>query len=83
MIYRADRIDDVCTTLSSAFGDIVILPVRPKPGAPAIRVIVNAVKGGKSPPQRLTGMLLNDATGKPSQEAEAVLRHAAALKMGG
>lgn len=83
LVYRSDGLDDVCAALSSAFGDIVILPVVPKPETQAIRVLVNAVKGGQSPPQRLTGMLLNDTSGKPSQEAEAVLRHAAALKMGG
>jgi hypothetical protein len=30
----------------------------------------------------MTGLLLNDAAGKPTQQAEAVLRHAAALNLG-
>jgi tRNA1(Val) A37 N6-methylase TrmN6 len=82
LIYRADGLDDICEALSPAFGDVVILPVLSKPGTQAIRVLVRALKGGQSPSLRLAGLLLNDTSGKPSEEAEAVLRHGAALKMG-
>ena len=42
--------------------------------APAIRVLVRAVKDARAPLVLLPGLILNDADGSPSAEAEAVLR---------
>jgi tRNA1(Val) A37 N6-methylase TrmN6 len=83
LIYRADALDDVSAALSQDFGGAVTLPILPKQDACAIRVIVTAVKGSHAPARVLTGLQLNDAVGKPTQRAEAVLRHAAALNLGG
>ena len=35
--------------LADEFGAIAVLPVAPREGAPAIRVLVRAVKGGSRP----------------------------------
>jgi tRNA1(Val) A37 N6-methylase TrmN6 len=67
--------------LAGAFGDVVALPVHPKPGAAPIRVIVQAVKDGRAPPTLLPGLLLQDDDGKPSPAAEDVLRSGHALPM--
>ena len=48
---------------------------------PAIRVLVRAQKGGQAPLALLPGLELNDANGKPSAAAEAVLRGAEALPL--
>jgi tRNA1(Val) A37 N6-methylase TrmN6 len=82
LIYRADALDDVSAALATHFGGAVTLPILPKPGARAIRIIVSAVKGSHAPARVLTGLSLNDAAGKPTQQAEDVLRHAAALNLG-
>jgi tRNA1(Val) A37 N6-methylase TrmN6 len=82
LIYRADALDDVREVLLPDFGRAAILPILPKQDARAIRVIVTAVKGSHGPARVLTGLSLNDAAGKPTQQAEAVLRHAAALNLG-
>jgi tRNA1(Val) A37 N6-methylase TrmN6 len=81
LIWRADGLPEVLAALEHDFGALAILPVHPKPGTPAIRLLVRAVKGNRAPPALLPGLVLNDAAGKPSAEAEAVLRDNAALRM--
>jgi tRNA1(Val) A37 N6-methylase TrmN6 len=51
-----------------------MLPVLPRAGAQAIRVLVRAVKGGSGAPAYRPALVLNDAQGGPSAAAEAVLR---------
>ncbi|MFZ0779124.1 MAG: methyltransferase, partial [Xanthobacteraceae bacterium] len=58
---------------------VSILPIHPKPGVAAIRVLVRATKGRDGPLSLLSGFVLADADGKPSAAAEAVLRDGAVL----
>ena len=44
-------------------------------------MLVRAVKGSRTPLALLPGLVLNGADGRPSAEAEAVLREAAALPL--
>ena len=83
LIWRADGLADVLAALDKDFGAIAVLPVHPKPGAAAIRVLVRATKGNRSPLALLPGFLLADADGKPTAAAEAVLRAAEALSLTG
>jgi tRNA1(Val) A37 N6-methylase TrmN6 len=79
LIFAADGIAAVLGAIGTDFGAIAILPIYPKPGRPAIRVILRAVKGSRAPTELSPGLVLNTADGRPSQEAEAVLRDAAPL----
>jgi tRNA1(Val) A37 N6-methylase TrmN6 len=54
---------------------------HPKPSSAAIRVIVQAVKHGAAPLVLLPPLTLNDAEGRPSAEAEAILRGDATIPM--
>jgi tRNA1(Val) A37 N6-methylase TrmN6 len=83
LIWRADGLADVLAALSKEFGAITVLPVHPKPGAAAIRVLVRATKGNRAPLALLPGFLLADADNKPTAAAEAVLREAEALSLTG
>jgi tRNA1(Val) A37 N6-methylase TrmN6 len=56
-----------------------IVPLWPKPGAPSKRIIIRVRMNSKAPLQLHAGLLLNTTAGKPSPEAEAVLRHGGAL----
>jgi tRNA1(Val) A37 N6-methylase TrmN6 len=80
LIWRADGLADVLRTLTG-FGGIAILPVHPRPDAPAIRILVRATSGSLAPLQMLPGLVLNDAHGRPSAAAEAILREAAPLPL--
>lgn len=83
LIWRADRLTDVLAALGKDFGAITVLPVHPKPGAAAIRVLVRATKASRAPLALLPGFLLADADGKPTAAAEAVLRKGEALSLTG
>ena len=74
LIWRADGLPEVLGALSGAFGGVAVLPVLPRVGAPAIRVLVRAVKAEQAKPVDYPALILNDANGKPSAAAEAVLR---------
>ena len=74
LIWRADGLGDVLAALDKDFGAITVLPIHPKPGGAAIRVLARAVKASRAPLSLLPGLTLADAAGKPTPEAEAVLR---------
>ncbi|MBO0716252.1 MAG: methyltransferase [Rhizobiales bacterium] len=79
LIWRADGLADLLAGLASSFGAVAIKPVYPKPGAAAIRVVVNAAKTSKTPLSLLPGLVLADSNNKPSAQAEAILREGATL----
>jgi tRNA1(Val) A37 N6-methylase TrmN6 len=79
LIWRADGLADVIEALASGFGTMSVLPIHPAPDRPAIRVIAGAEKGGEAPMRMLPPLVLNDASLRPSADAEAVLRRGAAL----
>ena len=81
MIWRADGLSDVLSAMPPRFGGIAILPVHGRAGQPAIRVLVRASKANRAPLALLPGLVLNDADGRPTAEAERVLRHAEALSL--
>ncbi|MBN8958225.1 MAG: DUF2007 domain-containing protein [Rhizobiales bacterium] len=81
VIWRAEGLQDLLDHLAPDFGTARILPIHPKPQAPAIRVIVGAVKDGSAPPLTLPPLVLNDAGNRPSAAAEAVLREGATLPL--
>ncbi len=83
LIYRADALAQVLRALDDGFGALDVLPVHPRPGAPAIRVLVRAVKGSRAPLVLRPGFLLNDSAGLPHESAERVLRGATELAFEG
>jgi tRNA1(Val) A37 N6-methylase TrmN6 len=60
---------------------MMLLPVHPKPDAPAIRILVRATKASRAPLELLPGLVLADALGRPTPEAEAVLRSGSGLTL--
>jgi tRNA1(Val) A37 N6-methylase TrmN6 len=81
LIWRADGLDALLAALADGFGAVAVLPVHPKADAPAIRVLIRAGKTSRAPLTLLPGFVLNDAAGKPTEEAEAILREGAALPL--
>ncbi|HET9903761.1 MAG TPA: methyltransferase [Xanthobacteraceae bacterium] len=82
LIWQAEGLADVLAVLARGFGGVAVLPVHPRPGAPAIRVLVGAVKGSRAPLRLLPGLVLAETDGRPSALAERVLRDAAPLPLG-
>jgi tRNA1(Val) A37 N6-methylase TrmN6 len=59
LIWRADGLPEVLAALDRGFGSVAILPVHGDAAAPAIRVLVRAVKGGRAPTVLHPGLMLN------------------------
>lgn len=78
-IVPPDQISLVLQTLTKDGQGAEIIPLWPKPGAAAKRVIIRTRMNSKAPLQLHAGLLLGTTAGKPSPEAEAVLRHGQAL----
>jgi tRNA1(Val) A37 N6-methylase TrmN6 len=81
VIFRADGLIDLIGALAGRFGAITVLPVHPKPGARAIRIIAGAVKGSSAPPAILPGLVLAAKDGTSTDAAEAVLRRGGELTL--
>lgn len=79
IIHRPEATLPILKSLDGRFGAIEMLPIFPKPESAAIRLIVRAVKGRKTPTQMLSGISLNDKDGKPSVAAERILRDGASI----
>jgi tRNA1(Val) A37 N6-methylase TrmN6 len=82
-IWRAEHAEALLDLLARNFGGAMIRPVYGKDGQPAIRAIVTATKGSTQPKVILPQLVLNDAQGRPTQEAETVMRTGAALTLPG
>ncbi len=81
MIWRADGLAEVLRALDK-FGAVSILPIYPKPDRSAIRILVRAVKGSSAPLSVSSGLVLADSSGRPTGDAEAVLRKAQEISFG-
>ena len=81
LIWRADGLADVLAALGRGFGGVAMMPVHPKPGAPAIRILVRAAKQSRAPLTIYPGLMLNDVDGRPAAYAEAILRGKSVLPL--
>ncbi|MFG1392952.1 tRNA1(Val) (adenine(37)-N6)-methyltransferase [Xanthobacter agilis] len=79
LIHRPEEMEAIFAALAGRFGAAELLPVHPRPEAPAVRLLVRAVKGRRTAPRLLPGLVLADAEGVPTIAAEAVVRGAGAL----
>ncbi|HEX8167702.1 MAG TPA: methyltransferase [Beijerinckiaceae bacterium] len=75
LIHRADALGACLRHLApGAFGGVAVRPVQPRSDEPAIRILVSATKGSRAPLRLLPALVLHDATGAFTPEAEAVHR---------
>jgi tRNA1(Val) A37 N6-methylase TrmN6 len=81
LIWRADGIAEVLAALDRGFGSLAILPVHGEASAPAIRILIGAVKGGRAPTRILPALMLNDESGLPNKEVLEVLAGNCALPL--
>lgn len=79
LIHRADRLDEVLSLLRGKVGEIVVVPLWPKAGQAAKRVIVRGRKGLSTPLELAPGLVLHEDDGRYTAIAEAILRNGAAI----
>ncbi len=82
VVHEASRLDDLIAALTPRTGDIRILPLWPKQGEPARRVLVQARLGIRSPATLLPGLVLHRPDGSFTPEAARILRAGAGLTIG-
>jgi tRNA1(Val) A37 N6-methylase TrmN6 len=79
VIYRADRLDALLAALAPRFGGVAILPLWPRDGKPAKRILLRAMLGSRAPLTLHPGLALHGEGNRYTQAAEAILRDAAPL----
>ncbi len=81
VIHKAEALIRLLAVLDGRYGGLIVLPLHPRAGAPAHRVIVQGIKGSRAPPTLLPGFVLHGAGDAFTPGAQAVLRDGAALDM--
>jgi tRNA1(Val) A37 N6-methylase TrmN6 len=81
LIHRAEALPELLPALAGRFGGAVLLPLHPREGQPALRVIVRAVKGSRAPLELRPGLVLHNADGSFRPPIAAVLRDGAGLPL--
>lgn len=81
MIHKAEALPRILAAFDNRFGALTILPVHPRDGAPAIRVIVDGVKGSRAPLTLKPGLILHGAANAFLPEIDSILRRGAPLNI--
>lgn len=79
LIQRPEDLAAMLAALDGRFGALELLPVHARAEAVAVRLLVRAVKGRRTAPRLLPGLVLAGRDGQPTSAAEAVLRGMAGL----
>ncbi|GEP10879.1 tRNA1(Val) (adenine(37)-N6)-methyltransferase [Methylobacterium gnaphalii] len=74
LIHRADTLPDCLDAMGRRFGSIAVRPVQAAPDRPAIRVLIQAVKGSRGPFSLLAPLVLHDRSGRFTPDVEALHR---------
>jgi tRNA1(Val) A37 N6-methylase TrmN6 len=78
LIYRADGLSDALAALPGC-GAIEVIPLWPRAGEPAKRIILRARKGSRAALVLHAGLVLHELDGRYTPATDAILRHAAPL----
>jgi tRNA1(Val) A37 N6-methylase TrmN6 len=74
MIHRPDALAPILAVTENRLGALTVLPVHPSVGANAHRLIVSGVKGSKAPLRIGPALILHEADGRLTAEADAIHR---------
>jgi len=79
VIHRPEVIGALIAAVDGRLGDLRLLPIHPRSGAEAIRVLLIGIKGSRAPLRLLPGFVLHQDDGTFTPLAEAVHRGEALL----
>ena len=74
LIHRPDQLAAILAGAENRLGALTLLPVHPRLGATAHRLLVLGVKGSKAPLRIAPALVLHEADGRLTAEAEAIHR---------
>lgn len=72
LIHRADALPDCLAVLAGRFGDVAVRPVHARPGRPAIRILIRAVKGSRAGTSLLPPLILQNDDASPTPESASM-----------
>ncbi len=78
-ILPAARWPDLALALARGWGGLTLVPLWPRAGQPAKRILVAAIKGSRAAPRVMPGLALHGDGAAYTPEAEAILRVGAPL----
>jgi tRNA1(Val) A37 N6-methylase TrmN6 len=81
VIHKSEALIRLLAALDGRFGALVVMPLYPREGVPAHRLLVQGAKGSRAPPKLLRGLVLHGAGDAFTPEAQCILRDGAALNM--
>ncbi len=81
LIHKADALANVLGAFETRFGGIVIVPIHARADEPAIRVLVQGIKGSRAPLTLNPPFVLHGEGNAFTAEAQRILRHGGALGM--
>ncbi|MBV9290673.1 MAG: methyltransferase [Hyphomicrobiales bacterium] len=74
MIHRTDALGAILAAAENRLGSLALLPVYPRVGAAAHRLLVSGVKGSRAPLRVAPGLVLHRSDGRFTIEADAIHR---------
>lgn len=80
MIHRIEAVPEILGILNGRLGDIRLIPIYPKAGAPVKRVIIQGVLGSKKPFSLHGGLVMHNDDDTHTIAAEAILRDGAGIE---
>lgn len=81
IIHKADALTRLLAVLDRRFGALKVLPLHPRSGAPAHRILVQGTKGSRAPLVILPGFVLHGSGHAFTPDARAILHDGAALPL--
>lgn len=81
IIHRADALAALLAAFAGRFGGAIVLPIHPRQGETASRVLVRGIKGSRAPLEIRSGLILHDTDHGFRPQVEAILRHGAPLAL--
>jgi tRNA1(Val) A37 N6-methylase TrmN6 len=82
IVHKPEALPQVLAAFAGRFGGIEILPVRPRAGDNASRIIVSGIKGSRAPLSVLPDLILHGEGIGFTREADAILRGGGGLDLG-
>jgi FkbM family methyltransferase len=81
LVHKADALAAILAAFGGRFGDVRVLPLHPREGEPASRVIVQGIKGSRAPMVLLPGFVLHGEGNAFTAGAQMVLRDGAGMPL--
>lgn len=81
VVHMAEALAEVLAGLNGRFGALRVLPIRPREGRNAHRIIVSGIKGSRAPLIVLPDFILHGDGNGFTSEAQAILRDGGGLEL--